>query len=122
MRRKKESENRISPRKELHTRVFFEDEESVPFLYFPSKDISLSGIFVTSQVTLQPGGHVFLKFFLREGEPPIQVTGCVMRMMEPKRGRGRRKKKIGELGIGIRFIGLKAEDLAKIGEYILSPA
>lgn len=112
-------ENRVSPRKNLSVSVIFEDEFSEEFLYFISTDISISGIFIESAIHLQDKTQMFLKFSLREGEPPIQVTGEVARFMEPRRGRGRRKKK-SRLGIGIRFKGLKPEDLKKIEEYINS--
>ena len=45
-----DSEKRISPRKTLKTRVVFEDEFSEGFLTFLSTDISLSGIFIESEI------------------------------------------------------------------------
>ncbi|MDO8518655.1 MAG: PilZ domain-containing protein [Deltaproteobacteria bacterium] len=110
-------ENRISPRKHLRMRVVFEDEFSEEFLYFLSTDISVSGLFIESPIHLQEKTQMFLKFALREGETPIQVVGSVIRFMEPRRGRGRRKKKA-RLGIGIRFLGLNPQDLRRIEDYI----
>lgn len=108
---------RISPRKPLQTRVVFEDEFNEGFLYFLSTDISLSGIFIESNVELGHGTKVFLKFSLYEGDSPIQVTGEVTRHMGEKRGPGRYRARPKE-GIGIRFMGLKPEDLKKIEEFV----
>ena len=85
-------EHRISPRKALRTRVIFEDELNEEFLYFLSTDISLSGIFIESDIELQSHTKLFLKFSLYEGDAPIQVTGEVIRIQEPPHHRGRRKK------------------------------
>ena len=112
-------EHRISPRKALRTRVIFEDELNEEFLYFLSTDISLSGIFIESDIELQSHTKLFLKFSLYEGDALIQVTGEVIRIQEPPHHRGRRKKNE-KRGIGIRFLGLKSTDLKKIEEYILS--
>lgn len=115
--RKSIQEQRISPRKSLKTRVVFEDEFNEEFLYFLSTDISLSGIFIESSILLRERTKLFLKFSLYEGDDPIQVTGEVARIMAVRRGRGRRKKNQ-KIGVGIRFIGLKAEDLRKIEEFV----
>lgn len=112
-------EHRISPRKNLKTRVVFEDEFSEPFLYFLSSDISLSGVFIESPIIFKEHTKVFLRFSLYEGDNPIEVTGEIARLMGEKRGRGRRKK-IKKIGIGIRFIGLKLADLKKIEQFIHS--
>ncbi len=113
----KNSEQRISPRKKLKTRVIFEDEFSEDFLYFLSTDISLSGIFIESTMPLQNHTKVFLKFSLYEGDPPIEVTGEVTRLLDKKRGRGRRKKDE-RTGIGLRFLGLESRDLSRIEAFI----
>lgn len=113
----KNKNQRISPRKSFRTRVVFEDEFSEEFLYFLSTDISLSGIFIESNIPLKHLTKLFLKFSLYEGEKPIQVTGEVTRIMEPKRGRGRRKKKA-SVGVGIRFLGLDHDDLKRIEKFI----
>lgn len=111
-------EQRLSPRKRLRTRVIFEDEFSEDFLYFLSTDISLSGIFIESNIQLQENTKLFLKFSLFEGDQPIQVTGEVVRTMEPIRKRGRPSKKKIPFGIGIRFLGLAPHDLQRIESFI----
>lgn len=113
----RQPEERISPRKKLRTRVVFEDELSDAFLYFFSTDISLSGIFIESKVTLLPHSKLFLRFSLYEGDAPIIVTGEVARLKGKRRGRGRRKAHE-KTGIGIRFLGLSAENLKKIEQFI----
>ncbi|MBI4410918.1 MAG: PilZ domain-containing protein [Deltaproteobacteria bacterium] len=114
------NDQRISPRKNLRTRVIFEDEFSEGFLYFLSTDISISGIFIESAISFMPGTKVLLKFSLYEGDEPIQVTGELARTMGERRGRGRRPKKKRPVGIGIRFMGLKPEDLKRIESFIHS--
>lgn len=116
---RKKPNQRISERKNLRTRVIFEDEFGEDFLYFSSNDVSASGIFIESAIKFQLGTKVLLKFSLYEGDSPIEVTGEIARFMEKKRGRGRRKKNE-RIGIGIRFIGLKPEDLKRIEEFIHS--
>lgn len=113
------ADQRIFPRKTLQTRVLFEDEFSEEFLYFLSTDLSASGLFIESSIHLQNRTKVFLKFSLQEGEAPIQVTGEVMRLMDNARKRGR-KPKNRKLGIGIRFLGLRPEDLIRIEKFIES--
>lgn len=109
---------RVSPRKNLRTRVFFEDDANDELLYFLSTDLSLSGIFIESEMSLQEHSKVFLKFSIFDGDEPIRVTAEVTRWMEEKRGPGRRKKQ--KKGIGLRFIGLSLPDLKKIEQYIHS--
>lgn len=112
-------EQRISPRKNLRTRVVFEDEFNEEFLYFLSTDISLSGIFIESDIPLKEHTRIFLKFSLYEGDEPLRITGEVARMSREKRGPGRRRKKRPP-GVGIRFIGLSLENLKKIERFIHS--
>ena len=104
----------------MKTRVIFEDELSEGFLYFLSTDISVSGIFIVSAIAFQPGTKVLLKFSLYEGDEPVCVTGEIARYMGERRGRGRRPKKKRSIGIGIRFLGLKPEDLKRIEAFIHS--
>ena len=40
------NEKRLSPRKQIETRVILEDEFGEGFIYFKASDISVSGIFV----------------------------------------------------------------------------
>lgn len=113
-----EAEKRISPRKTFKTRVVFEDEFSEGFLTFLTTDISLSGIFIESEIPLQVGTRVFLKFSLHEGDASIQVSGVIARLIAKPRGPGRRKRGF-RTGIGIRFVGLKPEDLHRIERFVI---
>jgi hypothetical protein len=112
------AEQRVSPRKNLRTRVVFEDEFSDEFIYFLSTDVSLSGIFIESTIQFQEGTRVFLKFSLYEGDIPIQVTGQVMRTMALARRRRGRRKKNQKKGIGLRFIALKPADLLNLEKFV----
>lgn len=108
--------NRIAPRKSFQTRVVFEDEFNAEFLYFISKDISTSGIFIQTKLGFKAGTKVFLKFSLYEGEKPIEVAGEVMRFHDKKRGPGRKKPVT--TGVGLKFLGLSREDLRRIENFI----
>ncbi|MBI2340255.1 MAG: PilZ domain-containing protein [Deltaproteobacteria bacterium] len=114
------NDQRISPRKNLRTRVIFLDEFGDDFIYFLSTDLSISGIFIESPISFQTGTKVLLKFSLYEGDKPIFVTGEIARFMGERRGRGRRPKKRRPVGIGIRFMGLQPEDLRRIESFIHS--
>lgn len=107
---------RIAPRKTLQTRVVFVDELNEDFLYFISSNISTSGLFLQTTVTLKAGIRVFLKFHLYDDDEPIFVTAEVMRQMIKKRGPGR--KKLIVPGVGLRFLGLSQKDFLKIENFV----
>ena len=115
--RQKKIDQRISPRKPLKTRIIFEDEFGEEFLYFLSTNISLSGLFIESNIKFVPGTKMFLNFSLHENEAPIQVTGEITRMTDPKRTRGRPNKNR-KMGIGIRFLGLSTSDIKRIEHFV----
>ncbi len=117
MKNKNFTEHRLSPRKPLKTRVVFEDEFNDEFLYFLSTDLSLSGIFIETTLPFQNQTKVFLKFSLYEGDASIQVTGEIIRLSKPPPGPGRKKAEPPK-GLGIRFLGLKSEDLKKIENFV----
>lgn len=108
--------SRIAPRKPLQTRVVFEDEFNEELLYFVSKDISTSGIFIQTKLSFKASTKVFLKFSLYEGEKPIEVVGEVMRFHDKKRGPGRKKPVT--TGVGLKFLGLSREDFKRIENFI----
>jgi hypothetical protein len=108
--------NRISRRKPIQTRVIFQDEFNEDFIYFVSKNISTSGIFIESKLSLKAGTKVFLKFSLYMEDKPIEVAAEVMRVMYKKRGPGRRKPVTP--GLGLKFLGLNQSDLKKIEAFV----
>ncbi|OVE80816.1 hypothetical protein BVY03_05400 [bacterium K02(2017)] len=108
--------HRISPRKTLQTRVIFEDEYGDDFLYFISSNLSTSGIFIQTKLSLKAGTKVFLKFCLYVDDAPIKVAGEVMRQITKKRGPGRKKPIIP--GVGLKFLGLSQKDFKKIETFM----
>ena len=108
--------SRIAKRVPLKTRVSFEDERGQEFQHFVSSNISLSGIFIETDLPLKTGTKVFLKFNLPESTPPIRTAAEVTRLHEKKRGPGRRKPITP--GIGLRFLGLSREDFARIEDFM----
>lgn len=117
---KNKKEQRLDSRKKLQTRVLFCDEFSKPFLYFLSKDISVSGIFIESPLQILPHSKAFLQFSLYEGDPALKVTAEVMRLQENFKKRGRPPKKSRKKGIGFRFMGLSDTDKERIAQFIAS--
>jgi Tfp pilus assembly protein PilZ len=107
---------RIAPRKTLQTRVIFVDEFNEDFLYFISSNISTSGLFLQTTITLKAGIRVFLKFHLYDDDEPIFATAEVMRQMVKKRGPGR-KKPITP-GVGLKFLGLSQRDFMRIERFV----
>lgn len=105
-------EKRLYPRKNLRTRVIFEDETGEGFVYFYSTDVSLGGLFFESDVPLKPGTQVFLSFSLKDGEKPIRTTGQVARV-ERESGSG-----FTVLGVGIQFLDLADESKKKLEDYV----
>lgn len=80
----------------------------------PSTDVSISGIFLETHLRLAHRTKVFIRFSLYEGDPPITVTGEIMRSVK-----GRQVKPKGLMGVGVRFLGLKVSDLKKIRNFVL---
>lgn len=108
--------SRIAPRKPFQTRVVFEDEFNEELLYFVSSNISTSGLFIQTKLSLRAGTKVFLKFSLYEGETPIEVAADITRFHDKKRGPGRKKPVT--TGVGLRFLGLSREDFRRIETFI----
>lgn len=108
---------RISPRKTFQSRVVFTDEFGSDFLYFISKDISTSGLFILTDLHIKPKTKVMIKFSLYEDDKAIHTTAEVTRFVEERRGPGR-KKNIAK-GIGLKFLGLNETDFIKIQNFVL---
>lgn len=107
-------EKRLFPRKQLRTRVVFEDETGEGFVYFYTTDISVGGLFFESDIPLKIGTRVFLSFSLREGEPPIRATGQVVRA-EKESGGG-----FFILGMGIKYLDLPEAAREAIDRFVQS--
>lgn len=107
-------ERRVFPRKQLRTRVIFEDETGEGFIYFYSTDVSVGGVFFESDVPLKVGTRVFLSFSLRDGDRPLRTTGQVVRV-EHEKGAG-----FVVLGVGIKFLDLSEENRRVIENYVNS--
>ncbi|MBI2082116.1 MAG: PilZ domain-containing protein [Deltaproteobacteria bacterium] len=105
-------EKRIYPRKQLRTRVIFEDETGEGFVYFYTTDISMGGLFFESDVPLKLGTKVFLSFSLHEGDPLIRATGQVVRVEKESGGASQ------ILGMGIQYLDLPEAGRQAIVQYI----
>ncbi len=93
-------EKRIHPRKTLRSKIIFEDESGEGFIYFYATDVSMGGVFLESDIPLKIGTHVFLSFALADAEPPIRVTGRVVRVERET------SEDLPVVGMGVQFVDI----------------
>lgn len=107
-------EKRLFPRKQLRTRVVFEDETGEGFIYFYTTDISVGGLFFESDIPLKIGTRVFLSFSLKEGGSPIHATGQVIRV--------EKESESGPfvLGMGVKYLDLPEAAREAISGFVQS--
>ena len=105
-------EKRVYPRNILRSKVVFEDETGEGFIYFYSTDVSLGGIFLESDIPLKLGTHVFLSFTLKEGQPPIRVTGRVVRVEREE------SETLPVIGMGMQFVDLPENAKKEIQDFV----
>lgn len=107
-------EKRLFPRKLIGTKVIFEDEFGDGLICLYAEDISMGGIFISSDIPIKIGSYVFLSFYLPVSNVEIRATGQVMRIArkESKEGFDRRE------GMGIRFVGLSPEAAKAIQDFV----
>lgn len=92
----KSPEQRLHFRRPYRTEVVFEDEFGDGLFYVYSKDLSLGGLRLVSDIPVRVRTLLFLSFKLPSHKRSIRVTGEVVRCVvgdEP-------------VGIGVRFLGL----------------
>lgn len=103
-------EKRIHPRKQIRTRIIFEDEFGEGLFYVWSEDVSMGGLFLASDIPIRLGSLIFLSFTLPHNKRPLKATGEVVR--KSRSGEGSR------LGMGIRFVGLSEATAKKLEEFL----
>jgi len=94
-------ERRLHPRLPHRTEVVFDDEFGDGLFYVYSKDVSMGGLYLESDIPVSKGSMLFLSFALPGHKRRIHVTGEVVRSIHSGIS----------LGVGVRFVGLS--DLAK---------
>lgn len=99
-----ENEKRLHARREFRTKVVFDDEFGDGLFYVYSKDVSLGGLFVESDIPAKIGTMLFLSFQIPSHKRPLQVTGRVVR------------RKSG--GMGVIFVGLPELAVKRLGEFL----
>ncbi len=99
------TEHRHSPRKPLVTQV---EHESGSFLGI-SRDISVGGMFISTERGLPLESQARLRFNLEDGGSVLQVNAEVVYHVK-------------KLGIGIRFLDLAATDRTRIDVYVARDA
>lgn len=108
------SEKRLHLRKDWVGKVVFEDERGEPLIYVYSENISLSGIYLASDIPMQLGSRAFLSFTIPNGAE-IRTTGEVVRVKRDvsKASRG----KLNRSGMGIRFLDLTEDQRSRITSF-----
>lgn len=107
---------RLTPRKDWRGKVIFEDERGDPLIYVFSENISPSGIFLATEVPIQLGSKAFLSFTLPDGVE-VRTVGEVVRIQrESTPGKA---QEVSRLGMGIRFISLTNDQMARIQRFCL---
>ncbi len=107
-------DKRLAPRKDWRGKVVFEDERGDPLIYVYSENISPSGIFLATEVPIQLGSKAFLSFTLPDGAE-VRTVGEVIRIQ--REGVPGKSKDPGRLGMGIRFISLSNDQMARIQRF-----
>lgn len=107
-------EKRIYPRKLINSRVVFEDEFGEGLICLNASDISLGGLFITSDIPIKEGSYVLLSFNLPGSAVTIRATGQVVRIVRAASERGLGKRE----GFGVRFVGLSEDAVAAIEDYV----
>ncbi|MBN1282629.1 MAG: PilZ domain-containing protein [Proteobacteria bacterium] len=100
-------EKRLHPRKRCRTRVVFEDEFGEGLFYVYSRDISLGGLFLESDIPVKVGTMLFLSFALPGKVRLMETTGEVVRASAG-----------GAAGVGIRFVGLPEKSRLAIQKFL----
>jgi uncharacterized protein (TIGR02266 family) len=101
----KKIEKRIHPRRPYRTKVIFEDELGEGLFFVQSSDISMGGLFLSSDIPLSVGTLMFLSFQLPGHKRPIRVTGQVVRRADAG-------------GMGVRFVGLSEAAEKRLSEFL----
>lgn len=108
-------EKRLFSRKLIRTKVVLEDEFGEGLIYLYTEDISMGGLFISSDIPIKTGSYVFISFYLPDGKTLIKATGQVVRIAKKEIEPGVQERE----GMGIRFVGLSPEAAAAIQEYVM---
>jgi uncharacterized protein (TIGR02266 family) len=85
------------------------EEQSKDGLYFQrSANLSAGGIFLEKTIPHPIGTQVMLQFTLPQEEQPIRVRGEIVNAAAEE----------GELGMGIKFLDLPADAVARIQRFV----
>jgi len=105
------SERRKFIRVPVRIRMLIKEEEGTGELYFMSKNLSLGGAFLVSDLLLEIGTRIYLEFTLPHHPPLIIVKGEIVwakdEVEEEVSG-----------GMGVRFLNLDNESKKYLKEFI----
>jgi uncharacterized protein (TIGR02266 family) len=99
-------ERRSSPR--IPVEMWVEESTDRELYFQRGANISTGGIFLERTIPHSKGTIVNLQFTLPEDSVPIKVKGEIVNVGDAT----------GELGMGVKFLDLKDEDLHRIEEFI----
>lgn len=105
------AERRRFVRIPVKIRMLIKEEEGAGELYFMSKNLSLGGVFLVSDLLLEAGVRVYLEFNLPHRPNLIIVKGeIVWAKDEAEEGISG--------GMGVRFLNLDSESKKIVTEYV----
>ena len=104
-------DRRLFPRRDFRTKVVFENEYGEGIFYLYSVDLSLGGMFLESDVPLEPGSLLFVSFTLPKFKRPLHITAEVVRLIE--------LADESRSGVGIRWLGFNEGVLNKLKEFLV---
>ena len=99
-------ERRSSPR--IPVEMWVEESTDRELYFQRGANISAGGIFLERTIPHSKGTIVNLQFTLPDDSVPIKVKGEIVNVGDAT----------GELGMGVKFLDLKDEDLHRIEEFI----
>lgn len=96
--------------------IYLLNEFGQRFLTLKSSDLSLSGIFLKTNLPLKNKTKLFIEFVLNSSDT-IKCTAEVVRLVSPQRGPGRTRLIKRFSGMGLRFLSLNPEQIFLLEQF-----
>ncbi len=102
-----EGERRVHPRVELNVLVQYRFDSFEDFSAEYAEDLSMGGMFISTDDTREVGTHIYLQFTLQGGRRLVEALGRVARVIPGEDG-----------GMGIEFVNLDDDSKALLAKII----
>ncbi|MBI2344065.1 MAG: PilZ domain-containing protein [Deltaproteobacteria bacterium] len=107
----REGHQRLFERRQTIFSVWLEDEHGDPLMELSADNLSVSGLFLRTRISMRVGARLLLRFQVPNQTAPIRVVGEVVRV-------AREEDPAQALGLGVRFIELEAAVRRAIEQWI----